>query len=243
MAFNLVQCLPKHERRLRLLFDNQPASGAFGSSPTTLGYYTVLSQDNLSSAESVTQAIAVSDTVNAIELALANDLAPGGLYLLQLNALPDTGVDTCSQSTLFRFWTDPTVPNVESPPNDYAQLLYGIDLAYSGTDWVETSDGDLLTVEGLPNVEEAIWRRALGDPLPWAPNYGAKTRQFVDGTPGSMPTLKAQLVANLGLDSRVKAVQAVLSFDPNDPWSAYFDTTVTLIGGDTVGPRPVSVKG
>lgn len=240
---NLVQCLPKHERRLRLLFDAQPASGAFGSSPTTLGYYTITSQDNLSSAEAVSQAIAISDTANGIELALADDLAPGGLYQLQLNALPVAAGGTCSQSTLFRFSVDPTVPNAESPPDDYAQLLYGIDIAYSGVDFVETADGDLLTIEGLANVEAAVRRRALGNPLPWQPSYGAKTRQFVDSAPGAMPTLKAQLVSNLLLDDRVKAVQATLLFDPNDAFSAYFDLVVTLIGSETIGPVPVSVPG
>jgi hypothetical protein len=239
---NLITLVPKHERRLRLVFDDQPDVMALGSSPQTVLYYAVVSQDDRSSVESVTQAIAVAGEPNALELALGSDLAPGGLYLLALNALPSASGGTCTQSTLFRFTVAPTSANLEVPEDDYASLLYGIDLAYSGVDWVETADGDLLTISGLPNAQEAVKRRALADPLPWAPSYGAKTRQYVDSTPGAMPTLKAQLAQNLLLDDRVKAVQAQLSFDPDDPFSAYYDLLVTLIGGETVGPMPIAVS-
>lgn len=241
MAMNLINLVPKHERRIRLLFDNQPSSGAFGSSTTTLGYYSIVCQDNLTSFAGISQAIAVAGAPNLVELALSSDLAPGSSYLVSVTALPCVDTSTCTGSQLFRFGVIPIAPNAEIPVDDYASLLYGIDLAYSGTDFVETADGDLLTISGLPNVQEAVKRRAFADPLPWAPNYGAKTRQFVDGTPGAMPTLKAQLVSNLLLDDRVKAVQAALSFDPTDPYSAYYDVDVTLVGGETIGPMPVSV--
>jgi hypothetical protein len=207
-----------------------------------LAFYSIVNHDSRTSASMVTQAIAVAGEPNALELALGSDLAPGGLYELALNALPSTSGATCSQATLFRFTATQAAANLEVPEDDYASLLYGIDLAYSGVDWVETADGDLLTISGLPNAQEAVKRRALADPLPWAPSYGAKTRQYVDSTPGAMPTLKAQLAQNLLLDDRVKAVHAQLAFDPDDPFSAYYDLLVTLIGAETVGPMPISVS-
>lgn len=241
MAINFLQIAARHERRLRLSFDNQPAAGAYGSSSTTLAYYTIAPQNFLSSAESVTQAIVVANSPNVVELALGSDLAPGGSYLVTINAMPCVDSSTCSGSQIFVFAAAPDRPNLEVPQDDYASLLYGIDLVHNGVDFVEGSEGDLTTIAGIANAQEAVRRRAFGDPLPWAPNYSAKARQYVDGTPGAMPTLKAQLVANLLLDDRVKQVQAALSFDPNDASIAYYDVLTTLIGSEVIGPMPVSV--
>jgi hypothetical protein len=241
MAINFVNVAPRHERRLRLLFDNQPTGAAYGSSSTTIAYFTIAPQNFLSSIETVTQALVVAGAPNVVELALGADLAPGGTYLVTINAMPCIDASFCNGSMLFTFGAAPDRPNLEVPQDDYASLLYGIDLVHNGVDWVEGADGDLSTLAGIGNAQEAVRRRAFGDPLPWAPNYGAKARQYVDGTPGAMPGLKAQLVANLILDDRVKSVTAALSFDANDSTVAYYDVLATLIGNEVIGPMPVNV--
>jgi hypothetical protein len=238
MAINLLNTVPRHERRLRLLFDNTPAAGAF----TSTAWYTVTSQDNLGTSPPVNGAIAIIGSPNAVDLALGADLVGGGLYLVAVAGMPCIDSTTCTGSMLFRFGHDLRKQNQEVPSDDYASLLYGVDLVWSQVDFVETTDGDLAVISGLANAQQAIRNRAFGAGLLWDRTWGAYARQYVDGTPGSMPNLKGDLVGQALADDRVKQADAQLSFDPNNPY-AYFDLNATLIGGETIAPISIQVLG
>lgn len=239
MAINLLSVVARHERRLRLVFDNAPAAAAF----TSTTFYTVTSTDNRGVSPTISGALAIASNPNAVDLALGADLVSGAQYLIAVTAMPAIDTSTCTGSTPLRFGDAPTRTNQEIPVDDGDSLLYGTDLVFDATDFVETVDGDLDVISGLGNAQQAVRNRLFGEGLPWDPSWGAYPRQYVDGTPGSAPNLKGALIRQAYADDRVSAATAELSFDPNDPAVVYFDVLVTLIGGETLAPVSLKVLG
>lgn len=240
MPINLLSVAFKHERRLRLVFDNGLAAGAFGLAPT---FYTVTSSDNLGPSPAVTAALVIAGNANAVELALSADLAQGGLYQVSAIGVPavDSSTTTAAATTAARFPIQQARLNQEVSSDDYASLIYGVDLAHNGTDYVETADGDLATVSGLSNASVAIRRRLAAAGLPWDPTYGPNLRRFVDGTQGALPLARGDIVRQCVADDRVQQAVATLNLVPTEPQNGYFDVNVTLIGGEVIQPIPVSV--
>lgn len=248
MAINLVSVLIRHERRLRLLFDNTLAAGAFGVGGGVPAFYAVTSQDNLGSTPSVVAAYVLPSNPNSVELALSADIVGGALYLVSAVGTPctDTSVAGAGATTLIRTGAPQTRTNQDSPADDYASLLYGTDLLHNGTDYVETVDGDLATVTGLSNVQAAVRRRLLGNGLPHDPTYGPYTRQYVDGVQGALPVLRLALIKQATADDRVLSADATLvvasaNSASNDPTQAWFDVSVKLLGAETIQSLSIAV--
>ncbi len=207
MSITLLTVIPRHERRLRLLFTNTLASGAF----TTPSLYTIANQDSAGISPDVAGLLVVSGSTNAVEIALDNDLVGGAQYLVSAVG----------------------VPAIDSSVNDDLQsLLYGIDLVWTGSDYAEDASGDLSTISGLSNATQAISRRLQSDGLPWDDSFGAKPREFVDGAPGEMVSLRGALTRQTLLDDRVKSVVVSIEQDPEDPADTVFDIDVTMIGAE-----------
>jgi len=237
MAVSFANIVPKHERRFRVLFSDALGAGAFLPGP-----YTVTSQDSLGVSPNVLAAYPIAQDPNVVELVLDADLAAGGLYLLTMTGVPGTSGPAFTGTQEFRVGVPQvtSIPNTESKTDDIMSLLYGEDLVWSGSDYLETADGDLDTISGIPNAEGAIMRRVSGDPLPWDDDYSARAGQYVDGPPGTMPTLRAALIEQTREDDRVAGATCSLTVD-NEDADATFELTVDFVGAPKAS-APFSVS-
>ena len=230
----LLTAVARHERRVRLVFDGALAPSAF----TTLGLYALAGSDG--SAVAVAGLVGLVGMPNQVDLALGSDLQAAFVYTVTAAGVPgaDGTMTTPGTSASIRLAVAPPVPvDAEVTPDDITDLLYGVDLVWSGQDYVETSAGDLATVGGSDNVQAALTRRMASEGLPWDDTYGAKPRRYIDGTPGALPALRGTLVSQALADDRVKTANATL--DTRDPTDSQYDVSVTLVGDDT----PLSVPG
>jgi hypothetical protein len=230
----LLTAVARHERRVRLVFDGALALAAF----TTLSLYSLSGGDG--TTVPVAGLVGLVGMPNQLDLALGADLQVGVVYTVAASGAPGADGTTTPEGTTasVRLAAAPATPvDAEVTPEDITDLLYGVDLVWSGTDYVESSAGDLATVSGSDNVQAALTRRIASEGLPWDDTYGAKPRRYVDGTPGALPALRGTLVAQALADDRVKTAGA--SLDATDPTTSQFDVTVTLIGDD----QPLSVPG
>lgn len=234
--------MASHERRIRLVFDAPLGAGAFGTSAAVLAFYTLQNQDGLGPSTPTVAALILPGNANAVELAFGGDLAGGALYVVSAIGVPavDTTVTDASSSTPFRFGTSQVRVNQEVPQDDYAALLYGVDLIHSGTDYLESSDGDLASVSGIPCVESDLRRGALSNGLLWDPTWGGFLRYYVDGVVGALPGAKQGLSRFFLKDDRVKAAGVTL-ITTADPTQATFDCQVTLIGAEILTAFSVQV--
>jgi len=231
MAIELTGIVVKHERRLRLVFSNTLAAGAFGSPAPA--FYVVENQDGRGLSPGVSAAIVVSGAASNVELALDQDLVAGALYRIAAIAVPatDLSVSTAASDATFRVGVAATPLAVEAKVTDADLLLYGRDCVFSGTDYIETAEADLATIGGAANACAAIRRRLTGSPLPWAPDYSPRARSFVDAPIASIGGLRGRLEAQAMRDDRVRRCEAKLVIDDTTPTDSYFDVTTTLIGG------------
>ncbi|MGH7298100.1 MAG: hypothetical protein ACRELB_24385 [Polyangiaceae bacterium] len=230
----LLTAVARHERRVRLVFDGALAAAAF----TTAGLYSLAGGDG--TTVPVAGLVGLVGMPNQLDLALGADLQVGGVYTVSASGVPAADGTTTPQGTTasVRLAAAPATPvDAEVTPQDITDLLYGVDLMWSGTDYVESSAGDLATVGGADNVQAALTRRMASEGLPWDDTYGAKPRRYIDGTPGALPALRGTLVAQALADDRVKTAGAAL--ETVDPTTSQYDVTVTLIGDD----QPLSVPG
>lgn len=224
----LLSILIKHKRRIRLVFSSPVAAGAF----TSVSYYTVTSQDGIGASPPVVSAIAVDGAVNNVELALGDELVPGGRYRVSAIGVPavDSSVTDSTSTQIVAFGLERPTVNVEALVSDNDLLLYGRDLVWTGTDFEETAAGDLATVGGAPNARAALGRRLLASGLPWAPLYGPNARSYVNGTAPGVLTLSGALLGQAKADDRVASVTVTLEEDSlHQP---VFIVTPTLIGGE-----------
>ncbi len=227
----LVGVVVRHERRVRLRLDTELRPAAFQST----GFYTLACKDGRGVSPAVVGALAVGADLHEVELALAADLAPGALYEVSIAGAPTTDGGTATGASLFRFGEASTARDGAPGVDDLDALLYGVDLVHDGNDYVETADGDLASIAGLPNVEAAVRRRLLADGLPWDPSYGPNARRFVDGPSGALPPLRGSLVKEGLKDDRVAAIDVTLGPE------SVFDVEVTPIGAPGAATLRIAV--
>jgi hypothetical protein len=226
----LLSAVARHERRVRLIFDSALAPAAF----TSAAPYSVAGVGG--ALVPISGLVGILGMPNQLDLALGSDLQPSAIYSVGAAGVPaaDGSVTTAGTSAVVRLAAPPAVPaDAEITPDNITDALYGIDLVWSGIDYVETVAGDLATVRGADNVQAALTRRFASDGLPWDDTYGAKPRRYVDGSSGGLPPLRASLVRQARLDDRVKSARAAVSAeDPSE-----LDVSVQLVGDD----QPLSV--
>lgn len=220
MAIELANVLVKHERRVRLVFSAPLGAGAYGTPAPAA--YVLENEDGRGPSPGVSAAIFVVGATTNVELALDADLAPGALYHLTAIGIPaaDASVSTTASDLRFRFGSPTTTTNVEPKVSDAELLLFGRDLVHSGVDYVETAEGDLAVAGGLQNAQAALQRRILGSPLPWAPGYSPRAREFVDAPLPYVGALRSRIEKQALLDDRVQSVTASMQVDETD---AYFE--------------------
>src|SRR5262245_49136099 len=135
MAIDLLSCFIKHERRVRLLFSVDLAAGAF----TSIAPYAVQNIDGRATSPSVVAVFAVAHAPNVVEIQLGSDLTPGAAYHFAAVGVP--GVDgslTLATSSTDGTFGEPTVtPDAGQGVSALAALLYGKDLRWSGSDFIE----------------------------------------------------------------------------------------------------------
>lgn len=226
MSITLNSAEIKHERRIRLLFSRPLGTGAFGLSPTSM--YTIVSQDALGIDPTVSAAMIVGGSPEAVELALSSDLVMGGLYTVTVISVPGDDASTTSSSLQIRFGLNAPKRDVEPLQRNQDGLLYGIDLLWDGLDYQETANGDLDRAGGTANVTKALYRGLQSMGLPWDQVYGAKIRNFVDSPSPSSGTLKGSATAQIMKDPRVKKAVVKITTDNE---KTYLSITPVLFSG------------
>lgn len=242
MTIELTGVVVRNERRLRLVFSNDLAAGAFGVPAPS--YYVIESQDGRGLSPGVNAALVVPGATANVELALDTDLVAGAVYQITAIGVPalDTSTSTGASIELFQIGVPAKKPNAEPKVTDGALLLYGRDAIWTGADYLEGADGDLAELGGETNAEAAVRRRLLGHPLPWAPQYSPRARQYVDAPVVSVGGLRGHLEEQALRDNRVKSVTATLNINPDTPDESTFSVATTLVGGFAPAPIPVAVS-
>lgn len=242
MAIELTGIVVKHERRVRLVFSAPLAAAAFGTPAPAA--YVIDNEDGAGPSPGVDAAIIVAGANTNVELALDSDLATGGLYRVRAIGIPaqDASVSTSASDQRFRFGIPSTTTNEEPKVSEGDLLLYGRDIVWGGVDYLETAEGDLATTEGPQNAIGALDRRMRGAPLPWAPLYSPRAREFVDAPLPTIAALRGRLETQAQRDDRFKGVVAKLIVDDEEPSDSYFEVTPTLIGGNVTAPLNVGVS-
>lgn len=241
MAISLSTVVVRHERRVQLVFSTALASGAF----TTLSLYTLANLDSLATDPTVVAAFIAPGNPNAVELALGVGIASGVLYSISAIGVPalDASVTPAGSTLPLRTGNAVGDPNAEVNADDTLALLFGVDIVHDGVDYVEDATGDLATISGPANGAQAVLKRLLSEGVSWNPSYGGKPRQYVDGAPGELPTLKGELLRQAYLDDRVKKVTSELLPDASDPAVATIRHTVQFVGVTGTVPVNVSIPG
>lgn len=236
MTIFLQSVVVKHEQRIRLVFTNTLAGGAFGLSPVL---YTVTNQDGRGPSPLVSTAMIVTGSPAVVELALSTPLAEGALYKVFAEAVPavDASVTAADTNESFRYGTVPVETNVENTVSDRQLLLFGIDLLWDGLDFRETARGDLERIGGTANVTKALHRGLNASGLPHAPQWGAFAREYVDSPVGAAGTLSGSVLTQALRDPRVKSARIAFTVEGA---STFLIVTPQLVSGDTL--QPVSLR-
>jgi len=233
MSIALTVAEIRHERRVRLFFSLALGGGAF----TSTSFYSLSNINGGGTTPDVVAAYPIVGATACVELQLDGELTPGNAYTFSAVGVP--GVDsstTPDPSTAVATFGQKIAPVVTTSGSELDTLLYGEDLLFDGSEFSEDPSGDLAGISGPPNLRLALLRRGLSDGLPWDGNYGVGTRDYIDGTPGAMPSLRAQAEAQMRLDDRVAAVKATVSVgsdDTGDSDTGYLTIDATPIGTDT----------
>lgn len=223
----LVSLTVKHERRIRLYFDEPLAIAAF-SMPAS---YVFTATDAFGIAPVVQSLFVVPSANNVIEIVFSDDLIEGGNYNVTAVGIPavSLNVSTSASTSNFRVGASQQLINREPATTSNELALYGRDITWNGIDYVETATGDLSRVSGVMNVDNALRNRMFEETgLPWDKEYGLKARRYVDGPTGSTRTLQSDIQAELLKDDRVTAVSCQIN-DADDT-DITFNTTATLLG-------------
>jgi len=223
----LVSLTVKHERRVRLYFDEQLAIAAF----SMLSSYVFTSTDSFGLAPVVQSLYIVPSANNVIEVVFSDDLIEGGNYQVTAIGIPavSANVSTNLSTLQFRVGANQQLIDREPATTNNELALYGRDITWNGIDYVETATGDLARVSGLMNVDNALHNRMFEEVgLPWDKEYGLKARRYVDGPTGSTRTLQSDIQSELLKDDRVTAVTCEINDD--DDTDVTFNTTATLLG-------------
>jgi hypothetical protein len=218
----LVAAIARHERRVRLLFDEALPPASLGN----LALYRITAEDALGIAMPIVGLAVIAGQPHAIELALGADLVEGVLY----------AVHTAGAKLPIRLGAKVAQVDTERDGEDVAESLFGVDCGWANGDYAETPGGDLATVGGEDNVVGALERRLQSDGLLWDDDYGSKPRQYIDGAMAAAGALKGALVRQARADDRVRRANATLRTADAD---AFFDVAVELLGGR--GPLRIAV--
>lgn len=240
MTIELTAIVVRHERRVRLVFSSPLAGSAFGS-PAPVAY--VITNVATAQAVAVSAAILVTSATDTVELALGADLVQGSLYRVTTLGIVGADATSCTSASdqKFRFGEDPRQIDVEPKVLDADLILFGRDLVHTGTDYLETAEGDLASVGGVANAQAAHRRRMLGSPLPWAPEYSARARQYVDAPISSVGGLRGALQRQSLRDDRIQSVTVTFTVDEDDADNSSFTVTPTFIGGRVPSTDSVDV--
>lgn len=211
-------------RRVRLIFSGGLASGAF----TSTSLYTVTSTDGLgANPTNVVAVFAVANTPTAVELAVDQDFASGGLYEMGCTAVPCADLSSFTGTIDARLSLPLATPvNTEPAASDVDLLLYGRDLLHDGNDFVEDATGDLGTVSGRDNLQGAMERRMVSEGLPWDDTYGPKAEQYVDGPETEAKPFAGALVAQARADDRIQQATVDIVQSDTDPGDWAFELTM-----------------
>lgn len=231
---NYAALVVRNERRVRLAFSSPLAAGAFGSNvPTLAALYQITCTNGVGLDPTIVSAIRVPGAPDNVELALSLDLVTGGAYAVASNGVPalDTTLSPPASDTfLFGALPAPSL-NIEQSSDDLDALVFGVDLVWTGADFLETPTGDLATVQGLPNAQGAQQRRLLNeDALPWAQNYGVQAGAYVEGPSGGGLSLLARLNRQAVADDRVASATVDFVEDDANPGDVYFPVTTNFKG-------------
>lgn len=237
MAIELHSIDVRSDTRIRLVFSNHLAIGAFSTS-----LYTVTAVDALGVDPGVKAILAINGTDTNAELVLQNVLSPGARYLVTAIGVPaqDLSVTTSASQDQFVYGTAPAALRSEALVDDGEVVLYGSDVIWNGTDFQETANGDLARVQGVTNAVQGVTRRLFSDGLPYDPTFGAKSREYVDAPAPTMGDLRTALIAQSMKDDRIAAVAVDIVPDSEEPDRVTFGISLELIGGHK--PEPVSAS-
>lgn len=234
MSIDLLALEIRHERRLRLVFTNTLAIGAFNPA-----LYTVTAVNADATSPAVTAALIVSGTPATVEIALGGDLVQGIMYTVTAVGVPATDTSVTPGGTLerFRFGAKKVKTKVEPFLRDRERLLFQVDIIWNGDSYEETASGDLARVEGQANVTKALWRSIETAGLPWDPSWGVDTREYVDSPSPTAAPLKGLLSTQILKDPRVVSVTSTVDIQDFD---TFINLQPVLTGG--VPAQPVSVQ-
>lgn len=233
-----IVLFPGSPRRIRVLCTGTLAAAAF----TSLSIYGVRNTDGLGASPiHVVAVFAIASTASAFELAIDSDLTPGAAYQINLSALPFADSSTFTGSIAATFPPQPNTPppNVEQATSDIDLLLYGRDLLQADSgDFAEDATGDLATIAGRPNWQDAVARRCLSGGVLWDPGYGAKPDNFVNAPGVLMLPLSAVLVTQCRADDRTATASVVLTPNFRGVQGSY-GFTIKITGRDGLDPLSI----
>lgn len=228
----------RHEQRVRVVFTNALASGAFGAPGPS--YYSIQNTDGKGVDPSILAALIVPNSPNVVELVLSVPLTRGAQYTLTAVGVPATDTTTTpADSTTGLRWGAPAVrENNEVVVSDRDRLLYGTDLLFDGVDYEETATNDLASVSGTPNVTKALNNRAVSEGLPWKPGHGGHLREFVDSPSTVTGTMKGSLTSQFLQDPRVRSVKVTYEVVDDE---TFLHGDPVLVSGEAAQRVTVSV--
>lgn len=232
---NLLSLIVKHERRIRLVFSNACAGGAFVAS-----LYTVTSLENNNVSPNVVAALIVPSNPSTVELVLDNDLVNGAMYRVDAPNVPavDASLTPVGTAEKFRFGSPSHKHHVEPGLRDLDRLRFFADLIWTGDDYQEEPNGDLARVEGKANVTKALWHALSTNGLPWNDDWGVDAREYVDSPSAAAAPLRGVVGVQAARDPRVKSVKTTVSVDGTN---TFVTVTPTLIDGETGDPVSIAV--
>lgn len=169
-----------------------------------------------------------------VEVVLSAALVGGGSYRATLRALHvASGFPTAPAATFdFRAPASAAAPSQQLSIAAFKANLFGEDVVWTGSDWAEGADGDLLVNTGPDVAVSAVLRRESSEGLMWDPSYGLKPSDFVDAPAGELANLVRRIERQAIADDRVKAAKAkALGAAADDPEQQIVGLDVTLIDG------------
>jgi hypothetical protein len=203
MAIELASIFVRTPTRIRCFFTDTVTAAPVSA-------FAIESTDGVGVDPAIAEALILQG--NQVELTLSDALVGGGSYSLTLTAgLVHGGAPTAPGVVVGL-----VAPASKAAPSKQLSIelltnnLFGEDIAWSGTDWLEGPDGDLVVVSGRENARAAVTRRMLSDGLAWDDTYGLKPSEFVDGPEGELQTLVARAETQALADDRIKSATAKL---------------------------------
>lgn len=231
MPLSLMGVEPKHERRLRVTFNQPLAVGSFVASKYTI------TNDGTATSPTVSSAIVVASDSSTVELALSNELVRGVIYTLTVTGAVAQDASTFTGSNPFQYGTKVVKNTLEPALRNRERIILQVDLVWNGIDYQEAPNGDLARVEGRENVTKNLWRSVETAGLPWDPGWGVNAREWVDSPSPAGSTLRGAMARQVGRDPRVKTVTSTVTQSGN---ATYISIVPVLISGLTL--EPVSTK-